>query len=44
MNDAIMAAVADAIATCVPYVLFIALAERVIGILRRAFSGREAYF
>lgn len=44
MNDAIMGALAEAIASCVPYVLFIALAERVIGILRRAFSGKEAYF
>lgn len=44
MNDAIMAAVAEAIAQCVPYAMFIALAERVINILVRAVSGRERYF
>lgn len=43
-NDAIMTALANAIGTCVPYVLFIALAERVINILRKAFVGREAFF
>lgn len=44
MNDVIMAALAVAIADCVPYVLFIALAERVINILRNAFSGKERFF
>ena len=44
MNDVIMSAIANAIATCVPYVLFIAIAERVVNILRRAFSGNERYF
>lgn len=44
MNDLIMFAISSAIAEFVPYVLFIAIAERVVGILRRAFSGREAFF
>lgn len=44
MNDAVMTAIAGAVATFVPYALFLAIAERVVGILVRAFSGKERFF
>lgn len=40
----LMSAIASCISTWVPYILFIAIAERCVNIIRNAFSGREHYF
>ena len=37
-------AISSCIATWVPYILFIAIAERCVNIIRNAFSGKEHYF
>lgn len=43
MNSEVMSAIANAIATFVPYALFIAIADRVVGMLVKAFSGKERF-
>lgn len=43
MNADVMGAIAGAIATFTPYALFIAICDRVVGMLVKAFSGKERF-
>ena len=43
MNNEVMGAIANAIATFTPYALFIGICDRVVGMLVKAFSGKERF-
>ena len=43
MNGEVMGAIAEAIATFTTYALFIAICDRVVGIIVKAFAGKERF-